>query len=149
ACQIRLAPRALAMDDSTLVKTLAHELTHCYQARAIGARAISKTSSWLIEGFPSFVGETVGQSIGNTTPNYWWDKWFKRPGIQLYGRTYDALGFYAVVQQAGGNPFTRYIPALETRDNSAAFQHLIGGEADHLGTIWGATHFRQIGRAHV
>ncbi|HWL42434.1 MAG TPA: hypothetical protein VNQ73_05780 [Ilumatobacter sp.] len=143
ACQIRLAPLALKMSESTLMKTLAHELVHCYQARAVGATSISKMPDWLIEGFPSFVAETVGQSIGNTTPNYWWDKWFKRPGVQLYGRTYDALGFYAVVQQAGGDPFRRYIPALLTRDNSAAYQELIGGVADHFGTIWGATHFRQ------
>ena len=146
ACQIRLAPLALQMEDSALVKTLAHELTHCYQARALGATAISTLPDWLIEGFPSFVGETVGVSIGNTTPNYWWDKWFSRHGVQLYGRTYDALGFYAVVEQAGGNPFGRYLTALRTRDSSAAFQHLIGGVQEQVGTIWGATHFRQVER---
>jgi hypothetical protein len=146
ACQIRLAPLALKMTDRTLVKTLAHELTHCYQARALGTTTIATMPDWLIEGFPSFVAETVGVSIGATVPNYWWDKWFKRPGIQLYGRTYDALGFYAVVQQAGGDPFGRYMSALTTMDSGAAFHELIGGVSDHFGTIWGATHFRDVER---
>lgn len=146
ACQIRLAPLALTMSDSTLVKTLAHELTHCYQARAVGATAIASLPDWLVEGFPSYVAETVGVSIGATAPNYWWDKWFKRPGIRLYTRTYDALGFYAVVRQAGGDPFGRYLTALRTQDSSAAFGELITGVAEHLGTIWGTTHFRQAER---
>ncbi len=146
ACQIRLAPLALKMAADTLVKTLAHELTHCYQARAIGASAIGPAPDWLIEGFASFVGEKVGVSIGAAAPNYWWDKWFKRAGVELYGRTYDALGFYAVVEEAGGDPIGHYITALETGDSSAAFHELIGGVSDHFGTIWGATHFRQVQR---
>jgi hypothetical protein len=146
ACQIRLAPLALTMSTSTLVKTLAHELTHCYQARAVGATAIAELPDWLVEGFPSYVGETVGVSVGNTTPNYWWDKWFKSPGRPLFSRTYDALGFYAVVKQAGGDPFGRYLAALRTQDSSAAFQHLLGGAREQVGTTWGATHFRQIER---
>jgi hypothetical protein len=146
ACQIRLAPLAMTMADNTLLKTLAHELTHCYQARAVGATSIASLPDWLIEGFPSYVGETVGVSVGATAPNYWWDKWFKRPGVQLYERTYDALGFYAVVKQAGGDPFGHYLAALQTKASSPAFQELISGVVDHFGTIWGSTHFRQIER---
>lgn len=143
ACQIRIAPLGQQMSDSTLVKTLAHELTHCYQARMIGARAISPASDWIIEGFASFVGETVGQSIGNTMPNYWWDKWFKWDSRRLFDRVYDALGFFAVVQQAGGDPFATYQAALQANDDSVAFQTLTAGVSDHLSTIWGATRFRQ------
>ena len=146
ACQIRLAPLALKMTNDALVKTLSHELTHCYQARAVGATAVESMPDWLIEGFPSFVAEKVGVSIGATVPNYWWDKWFKRPGAELYGRTYDALGFYAVVEEAGGDPVGQYIAALETKESSAAFHELIRGVSEHFGTIWGATHFRQVQR---
>jgi hypothetical protein len=129
-CRISLSPQMNTpqLDNQRLV--VAHELTHCYQDQIQGPLSIHYASpAWLIEGSATWTGALVS---GATAATSWlqpkWEDWLIHPEKGLFSRSYEAIGFYALLDQAGISPWS-VLPAMylsqtkgKVPDNLAAYQ---------------------------
>jgi hypothetical protein len=111
-CPIYIGPNmnARTLDSQRLY--LAHELMHCYQAAIDGNLAdFYHSPLWLIEGSAEWAGATVTGAPADLTLSTNWLHWLCCPGATLFSRSYDALGFYALLDQAGVSPWS-VLPAM-------------------------------------
>lgn len=104
-CTIHLSAKAEASDPTTLRGILAHELMHCFQFQYLGVAAY-EMPDWILEGAPAWVGEDIAGGTPISTP--WWTKYLTTPERSLYSRSYDAIGFYAHLDEIGIDPWTRF-----------------------------------------
>jgi hypothetical protein len=110
-CAITYAPDAVDWfdrreDDSAALKAIstlaAHELVHCFQFAVAGeARRARLTPDWVDEGAGDWAAFTI-VSPGSPAPSALseWGEFFT-PGVDLFGRGYDAVGFWSAVQRQG------------------------------------------------
>lgn len=104
-CTIHLSAKAEASDPTTLRGILAHELMHCFQFQYLGVAAY-EMPDWILEGAPAWVGEDIAG--GTSISTSWWTKYLTTPERSLYSRSYDAIGFYAHLDEIGIDPWTRF-----------------------------------------
>src|SRR5690606_2055096 len=52
----------------------------------------------------------------------WWDEYLRDPSAPLYGRDYDAIGFFAHLTESGVDVWSRAVPILEGFENEPAFE---------------------------
>ncbi len=146
-CTIIIAPDGLAMSGNALVALIAHEVFHCFEAD-IGTVAKSiKRPPWIVEGMAEWAGETLagGSQVGAG----YWDAWLSSPWRMLIKRAYDAVGFYAHVDDNGVEMWDVVDAAIAASDSgsAAAYQTLIGGGAADLVESWAAGYFRDPAQA--
>ncbi|MGO8951584.1 MAG: hypothetical protein ACLQUY_28810 [Ktedonobacterales bacterium] len=118
-CRINVNPvvNTYTVDNQRVV--IAHELMHCYQAAILGQLSTYYTAPpWLIEGSAEWAGELVSGATADTTSDWgFWTRWLANPGTPLFSRSYDAIGFYALLDQAGISPWS-VLPAMLTSQNN-------------------------------
>ncbi len=99
--------------------TLAHEMFHCFQFATLGWKHPGAVGvpSWVTEGQAEWVGEAVvgGSSLGLE----WWQVYLLSPNRSLWGRSYDASGFYFHMQELGIAPWS-YVDAMLHASGDAA-----------------------------
>ena len=78
------------------MSTLAQEAFHCLQfaQRPYG----EGVPMWALEGAAAFAGEDFAQ--GSPLSAAWWDRWIGEPQRPIDQRTYDAAGFFFLLQGA-------------------------------------------------
>src|SRR6266498_3975980 len=87
--------------------------------------------AWVIEGQAEWVGDSLAGSDEGTP--YHWTEYLSNPGPgkSLFGRSYDALGFYSHLDNSGGNPWKVIDPMLKAvaggGGNEGAFAAALGG----------------------
>jgi len=116
---------------------------HCFQyagLRAAGARTFPPM--WIMEGQAEWAGESVfaPSQIGRD----WWALYFKTPGLPLFGRTYDASGFYYHLEESGINPWSVIDPMLAAADNVGAFK-AAGATSEQFLDTWASGLLRLAG----
>jgi hypothetical protein len=87
---------------TSLTEQLAHEVFHCYQGDIIGRHSLTlyeKSPSWLIEGGAAWAGADYAGS--NQGYDDWYQGWLENPTKSLFKRSYDAIGFYSIMQRIG------------------------------------------------
>lgn len=150
SCTIILAPEALALDGSELVAVAAHEVFHCFEFELGTLEQVTQRPAWIMEGMAEWAGETIAGGSGSE--GSWWPAWLDDHAYRtLFARTYDALGFYAHVDDSGVEMWERVDPAILASDTSseAAYQVLIAGGSADLVDSWGAGYFRDPANAPV
>ena len=65
--------------------------------------AYVKAPDWLIEGSAEWVGQTLAPSP--STSDGWWRRYLLDIGKSLLTRTYDAIGFFAHMEETGIDPW--------------------------------------------
>ena len=118
-CTIHLSPRAQRAEDAELTGILAHEMMHCLVFQRLGMTTYD-LPAWVGEGLPAWVGETVAG--GTRLSGDWWDEYLRDPSAPLYGRDYDAIGFFAHLTESGVDVWSRAVPILEGFENEPAFE---------------------------
>ncbi len=83
-----------SVDDPAFVSGLAQEAFHCLQ---FGQRPFGEgVPMWAMEGAAAFAGEDFAQ--GSTLSTAWWGRWIGEPQRPIDRRTYDAAGFFFLLQ---------------------------------------------------
>ncbi len=90
--------------------TIAHEVFHCYQF----ALDAGQLPEWFAEGSAEWVGTEIAGPDRTTRGN--WDEWLGDPGRALFRREHEALGFFAVLEQQGLDPWTAFDAMQRTAD---------------------------------
>lgn len=85
-------------------ETIAHEVFHCFMTPMFGTIANKNLApDWLREGSAEWAGdEIVGTAQGSIAA---WNSYLTNPKRSLFVRSYDALGFIALMKSAGIDPW--------------------------------------------
>ncbi|MDP2290830.1 MAG: hypothetical protein Q8M22_06550 [Actinomycetota bacterium] len=118
SCTIHLSPEATDAEGSELYGIIAHEVMHCFQFQYLGVAAY-EMPAWILEGMPAWAGEDLAG--GTTVSTKWWTRYLTTPGRSLYARDYDAIGFYAHLDEVGTDPWSRFVGMLDGFSNEPAF----------------------------
>lgn len=145
SCTIIFAPEGLAQTGSALVALAAHEVFHCFEG-TLGTLAQSiKRPPWIVEGMAEWVGESI--SGGSQLSKNTWGMWMTHAWRLLFSRAYDAIGFYAHVNDNGVDVWSTLDAAITASNagSAAAYQALIGTGPPDLVNSWAAGYFRDAG----
>jgi hypothetical protein len=109
---------------------IAHELFHCYQAAIVNKLSVLYAApKWLTEGSAEWAGAVVsGATSADPQLQVMWGYWLANPDHPLFKDSYDAVGFYSLLDQVGISPW-KVLPAMllsQTQgtvpDNLTAYQ---------------------------
>jgi hypothetical protein len=105
------AGRAELEDDKRLM--YAHELAHCTQQTFFSSRAqADKVPNWIIEGSAEWMAGKALEELGQSAAGVKWAGWLDHPETDLFRRAYTAAGFFAMVEQAAGDGWSRIAGVL-------------------------------------
>jgi hypothetical protein len=136
-CFIFVNQRMVQADVTLQRATLAHEAFHCLQAQVMGSSAAYLTApAWLIEGQAEWVGETYAG--GTSISGQWWQLYLTKPLTPLFQRSYDAVGFYAHLEESGIDPWKRFSPMLTAGGSAAAYARAVAGHEPAFLDSWAA-----------
>ena len=100
----------------------------------------------MVGAVPKFIVEGSAEYLGDDAVGYgdspsWWPPWFNpaHPQRSLLDRSYDALGWYALVARVTGSLWSRMVGAWRAyvSGGSDAFIHALGGDDKDVETAWG------------
>ncbi len=120
-------------------RELTHEVVHCYQDVVWGSEAVSRDA-------PKFISEGTAEYLADDAVGYagrpsWWPVWFNpaRPQPSLLKRSYDALGWYALIARVTGSLWPRMATAWRAYSSSGseAFIRAIDGDEEEVEKAWG------------
>ena len=134
ACQIVFYPPAFR-SQAVLEVTAAHEIWHCMTYLYAGTE---DSREWLLEGQAEWVASEVAADPSPTAEN--WREWIHFPNYNMWKRSYDAIGIYAVAQGQGADIFPRLIPMYQ-QGNLEAISTLFGGLPVERALLFVATSF--------
>src|SRR5262249_42282535 len=109
----------------------------------------SPGNGWMIEGQAMWVGAELGPGESSVVPSHW-RPYLDEPRTPLFQRTYDAIGFYARLADAGIDPWTVLDPMLRrsraTSDPRAIFAEAVpAGSQDRFFRSWATGYAREPG----
>jgi hypothetical protein len=147
-CVIRLNPDLKLYPPDVEALVIAHELLHCYQAAIIGnGTVLLNLPVWLREGSAEWAGATIthaSAAISEIKDD--WKGYLEQPQQSLFARAYSAMGFFAMLDQAGASPWT-VLPAMLASqkggaNNVAAYQAGAGPLAQAVLDLWASSYER-------
>jgi hypothetical protein len=106
-CAIHLTVLVTHYSDHDQTSFLTHELEHCFLFAAVGAATYSMPA-WYVEGSATWAEATL--SGGDTIAVDNWKEYVNNSLITLLKRTYDALGFFAHMQETGIDTWHALMP---------------------------------------
>jgi hypothetical protein len=109
--------------------------------------SVNKVPLWVFDGTDRWVRDTVGAEWNNVAlPDDMWDNWLDRPELDLGGRTFDALGFFALLAQSNVDGFQRVKDALSAAasgGDNAAYGQAIAVAPNTFFDTWGPGFVRE------
>ncbi len=133
-CRVTFYPPAFETQ-AELEVTAAHEIWHCLTFLHAGTE---DTRQWLLEGQAEWVASEV---VTDPSPTErWWRNWVRYPQYNLWTRSYDAIGLYAVAKGRGIDVFSRLI-VMYQQGNLEAISTLFGGLPAEQALLFIATSF--------
>jgi hypothetical protein len=146
ACIVSIPP-ATVNDSSRapyLRWLLLHEVWHCFESALVDLEAAHKMPLWISEGEANWVAEAVTGGAGQPPPMLsYWNLYVLDPGEALYGRAYDAVGFYSQLAQNAIDPWTVIEPIYKAGagGSDAGFQ-ASGANTPTFADRWGSSWYR-------
>jgi hypothetical protein len=155
-CKVVLYPlawKAFLPNDTSLPSgfhvLLSHEAVHCYQHNVIsydedgGDRPGSLIPEWISEGAATYVA-TIFAGEEPRTASDWGAKgggWLGTPNLTLTKRSYDAVGWYAMVARATGTNIVPKIPLawrafVDGGYSADAYIKALGGDDPRVEAAW-------------
>ena len=142
-CNMFVTRHGRGLPDDEMQFVYAHELVHCSQNALFASWAEARRApSWVIEGGADWLATKVREehADANGNPVIHWPEWFDEPGRDLFTREYDALGFWAMVDQAAQDGWDRLRAATVAAGNGgsgAAYSTTLAGLPDIFHARWG------------
>ncbi len=127
---------------STVHVDLTHEAVHCYQNEVWGSVGTSlDMPDWISEGTAEWLAGDDTGIVQENLPSAWQNRWFYDPEQPLTNRTYDADGYYALLDHLGRNLWSLMAPAWQaakaaTGDRSDPFIAALNGDAEDVRDAW-------------
>lgn len=125
---------------------LAHEVFHCVTYQLL-AGAPATLPGWLSEGTPTWAGCQFAP--GAETPTGWSNQYITTPEQPLFTRTYDAIGFFSLLEDLGLEPWSLMSSILtggqlSTGGNSQlAYESAVAGHEEAVLDGWSSQYFRE------
>lgn len=144
-CEIRIFGGTSA-NPSYLHAVLAHEIFHCFQMdgyRAMGAFATAP--AWVVEGQASWVGAALATDY--TAPE--WSSYLTVPTDALTRRAYDAIGFYAHLEETGTDPWTVFPEMWAAGSNNIVIFEQANANTDVFLDSWASSVMREPSRSRA
>jgi hypothetical protein len=143
ACAIKVFPEGQkAADMQSLKMVITHEVFHCFQDQVLGSyKAWKAVPAWLGEGEAMFVGESLAPS-NNAYSKLFWKNYIDNPNKHLFDRDYDAVGFYAHLDDVGVGVWHLLLPMV-THDSMTAYHMAVNEKPKEFLTTWAASWFRE------
>ena len=126
SCTILLTKKGQAMTGKALFSILVHELVHCYQGTVTSIEQMQAMEPWRMEGFANWAAEVVVGGSGRPEADMHWRAYLDHPEVGLFKRTYDAIGFFAHLDETGIDPWTLFAPMVKASSNEAAWSVAVG-----------------------
>jgi hypothetical protein len=148
-CEITFSPAGEALSGDNLSDVMAHEVWHCFQGAANMGTFWSGTEGpvWIVEGEAEWVGDSLFP--GAPIAGDFWPRYLRAPATGIFGRSYDAVGFYSQLESSGIDVWTRLMPIyLAATGNPGAFD-AAGGNSDQFLDVWAAGFFRDPSRGEA
>ena len=129
-CQIQVFPLGWQSSNPDLpIYVAAHEAVHCFQFKLNSpVYATLAQSPWLLEGGAEWAGDQVAREVLGHDPKDkyltdYWNAYLKYPGIGLFNRVYDAVGFFAHLAETipGGNLWPTLRQMFMAKGSQAAY----------------------------
>ena len=113
-CNLFVTPKGRAQPSDFKRAAIAHEVSHCAQhAFYPSYREVAAAPDWLIEGSAMWLGWKFAAEHGVEPPaGFAWNPWLRAPNVDLFVRSYDAVGFFSLLDQADQNVYERIRDAL-------------------------------------
>ena len=100
-CRIRLFSDFTSSLPTARDQILAHEVFHCFQLDGYRTEeAAAEAPAWIMEGQANWVSGYLIDFV-----NYEWLPYLQKPQQKLTTRSYDAIGFYAHLDETGVSPW--------------------------------------------
>jgi hypothetical protein len=153
-CHITAYKEAWASESATssgvsprLHELITHEVIHCYQNVVWGdlATAIA-IPPWITEGTAFYLAQIDTATAEGMLPDTWRKGWF-RPEIPLTDRSYDAFGYFNLLDQKGrdlwGLMEAAWQAAAKGPERSNAFIAVLTGDATDVRDAWAPEYLRE------
>ena len=121
---------------------IAHEAVHCYQyalAIALGAHLEpAPFPEWVSEGSATYLATLYAGYAEDQTESDWRVGWLGRPNNNLTTRTYDAVGWYALVAKESGSLWPKMVAAWTAylQGGTNAYISALGGDTPAVASAW-------------
>ncbi len=141
-CDIFLLPNGRAQSPDETRFTLSHETAHCAQHAFYSSVAQAlKVPMWVKEGGADWLGASAAKEVsGVDLPIKHWSTWLDWTSFDLFTRTYPAIGFFSMLQQAGIDTFQRYQDVMRgavASGSKGAFAAAVAGAPAEFTDRWG------------
>lgn len=145
-CHITITPNGEKFTaDSRRRELAAHEVFHCLEAQIVGTlEAWARRLPWVEEGGAVWAGcDFAAQAgpVGVSNAREWYATYLQSWGTALGDRTYDAFGFFTLMQSVGINPYETIPAMLEARETKDAYESAVSGSEDAVLNRWASTYF--------
>jgi hypothetical protein len=135
---------------ATMHVTLTHEVIHCYQYQIVDDVYIAdQMPPWIMEGTAIWLAGNDTGIVEPMTPGLWRKYIMGKPENPLTSRTYDAYGWYALLDHLGRPMWSVVADAWRAAARSAgaqrseAFIAVLDGDAEDVKTAWAPLHARE------
>jgi len=145
-CDITIFSAASAEEPGFWLSTAYHEVFHCFQFDGYRTLEAERTApAWVIEGQASWVGEKLSGGI-STTKLHAWDRYLTIPYRPLTTRAYDAIGFYAHIEETGVDPWAVFRPMWDAGSDNIAIFDAASADRQSFLDSWASSVLRQPSR---
>jgi hypothetical protein len=124
---------------------IAHEVFHCLQVQLAGRAdalpSLDGGRAWLGEGSASYAGCLFSQD-GAAPYKRAYAGYLEQPTTPLAGRTYDAVGFFAHLDQVGAGALGTVKRAIEAASLAAAYPALVNEGGPDIFGSWASSLYR-------
>ena len=135
---------------ATMHVTLTHEVIHCYQYLVVDDVFVADLMPpWIMEGTGIWLAGNDTGIVEPMTPGLWRNFIMGKPQNALTSRTYDAYGWYALLDHLGRPLWTQMADAWRAAatttgaQRSEAFIGVLDGDAEDVTRAWAPLHARE------
>jgi hypothetical protein len=112
ACAIEVRPSGARASLILRRRFLLHELMHCAAAEQVTRAQFDSQPQYVQEGLAEWGSYRVSvEWQGTVGPGNWWSTYLASPQLSLFARSYDAVGFWSLLEHEGVNVWASQ-PAL-------------------------------------
>ena len=151
-CMIAISPEGAAVQGVKRRLLLAHELVHCYQdARAPNLAGSRSKAAWVREGYADWAAATLyadGSAESHSSLDDSWFLWLNDPKRPLFTRTYDAIGFFAHLQESNVDSWQIFDPMFAAETDLDAYGAAVRSASENFLLSWGSGLFRYPPASH-
>jgi hypothetical protein len=126
---------------------MTHEVIHCYQHVVEGdVDTANSVPPWITEGTAIYLAASDTGIAEPMIPSMWTKGYFF-PETALTNRSYDAFGYYSLLQHLGRDIWARIVPAWKaaatSNQRSNAFIAVLQGDDPDVRNVWASSYLRE------